>query len=116
MTYSHLTCDGSVCRFPLNIVFRIYDNVLASGIEAIFGFSVVLLQKNEEALLQLKFDDILAFLKTRLFEKYVVGVLYWILFSPPALKTGLSQTHHRRKKRTPFTATLNQLALLATTT
>lgn len=58
--------------FPLDCVFRIYDNVLATGIEAIFGFSVVLLQKNEEALLNLKFDEILAFLKTRLFEQYIL--------------------------------------------
>ena len=64
-------------RFPLEIVFRIYDNVLASGVESIFGFSVVLLQKNEEALLRLKFDDILAFLKNRLFQDYIVS-----LFSP----------------------------------
>lgn len=61
-------------RFPLEIVFRIYDNVVASGIESIFGFSIVLLQKNEEALLKLRFDDILAFLKTRLFEQYIVCV------------------------------------------
>ncbi|THH05281.1 hypothetical protein EW145_g4915 [Phellinidium pouzarii] len=61
-------------RFPLDIVFRIYDNVLASGIESIFGFSVILLQKNEEALLQLKFDDILAFLKNRLFEQYICEI------------------------------------------
>jgi len=58
-------------RFPLEVVFRIYDNVLASGIESIFAFSVVLLQKNEDALLSLKFDEILAFLKTRLFERYM---------------------------------------------
>ncbi|EJD02967.1 RabGAP/TBC [Fomitiporia mediterranea MF3/22] len=57
-------------RFPLEIVFRIYDNILASGIEAVFGFSVVLLQKSEEALLKLKFDEILTFLKNRLFEFY----------------------------------------------
>ena len=59
-------------RFPLDVVFRIYDNVLASGVESIFGFSVVLLQKNEESLLRLKFDDILAFLKNRLFQDYIV--------------------------------------------
>lgn len=58
----------------MDIVFRIYDNVLASGIESIFGFSIVLLQKNEEALLKLRFDDILAFLKTRLFEQYIVSI------------------------------------------
>ena len=59
-------------RFPLDVVFRIYDNVLASGIEAIFAFSVILLQTNEEALLKLKFDEILAFMKTRMFEQYMV--------------------------------------------
>ena len=47
--------------------------MLASGVESIFGFSVILLMKNEEDLLKLKFDDILAFLKNRLFEKYTVG-------------------------------------------
>ncbi|OAX42542.1 RabGAP/TBC [Rhizopogon vinicolor AM-OR11-026] len=62
-------------RFPLNIVFRIYDNCLASGIEAIFAFSVVLLQKNEEILLTLKFDDILAFLKNKIFDRYKIEPL-----------------------------------------
>ncbi|KAJ6625620.1 rab-GTPase-TBC domain-containing protein [Mycena sp. CBHHK59/15] len=59
-------------RFPLDIVFRIYDNCLASGIEAIFGFSVMLLMKNEDILLSLKFDQILAFLNNRLFDRYKV--------------------------------------------
>ncbi|KAF9071745.1 rab-GTPase-TBC domain-containing protein [Rhodocollybia butyracea] len=57
-------------RFPLDIVFRIYDNCLASGIEAIFGFSIALLHKNEDLLLELKFDEILAFLNTKLFDRY----------------------------------------------
>ncbi|KAJ7924841.1 rab-GTPase-TBC domain-containing protein [Mycena leptocephala] len=60
-------------RFPLDIVFRIYDNCLASGIEAIFGFSVMLLLKNEDILLSLKFDQILAFLNNRLFDRYKIG-------------------------------------------
>ncbi|KAG2126289.1 rab-GTPase-TBC domain-containing protein [Suillus clintonianus] len=59
-------------RFPLEIVVRIYDNCLASGIEAIFAFSIVLLQKNEEVLLTLKFDDILAFLKNKIFDRYKI--------------------------------------------
>jgi hypothetical protein len=59
-------------RFPLEIVFRIYDNCLANGIEAIFGFSVALLKKNEEALLTLKFDEILAFLSNKLLDIYKV--------------------------------------------
>ncbi|KAH9949002.1 rab-GTPase-TBC domain-containing protein [Amylocystis lapponica] len=57
-------------RFPLDIVVRIYDNCLASGIEAMFTFSLVLLLKNEETLLSLKFDQLLAFLNTRVFEVY----------------------------------------------
>lgn len=69
-------------RFPLNIVFRIYDTCLASGIEAIFGFSIVLLQKNEETLLSLKFDQILTFLNTRVFERYKVRAPYIILAIP----------------------------------
>jgi hypothetical protein len=54
----------------LEIVFRIYDNCLANGIEAIFGFSITLLKKNEEILLSLKFDEILNFLNTRLLDRY----------------------------------------------
>ena len=61
-------------RFPLEIVFRIYDGCLANGIEAIFGFSVALLKRNEEALLALKFDQILAFLSNRLLDIYKVCV------------------------------------------
>ncbi|KAF5370842.1 hypothetical protein D9758_002060 [Tetrapyrgos nigripes] len=56
--------------FPLQIVYRIYDNVLANGIEAIFGFSVALLHKNEDLLLNMKFDEILAFLNTKVLDRY----------------------------------------------
>ncbi|KAG6332383.1 hypothetical protein ID866_6703 [Astraeus odoratus] len=58
--------------FPLEIVFRIYDTCLASGIEAIFAFSIALLQKNEETLLSMKFDEILVFLKQRVFDPYKI--------------------------------------------
>ena len=62
-------------RFPLEIVFRIYDSCLANGIEAIFGFSVALLKKNEDALLALKFDAILSFLSNKLLDIYKACVL-----------------------------------------
>jgi ecotropic viral integration site 5 protein len=62
-------------RFPLEIVFRIYDNCLANGIEAIFGYSVMLLKKNEDALLGLKFDEILAFMNKKLLDCYTVRFL-----------------------------------------
>jgi len=59
-------------RFPLEVVFRIYDNCLANGIEAIFGYSVMLLKKNEDTLLGLKFDEILAFMNSKLFDCYLI--------------------------------------------
>jgi len=63
----------SLHRFPLEIVYRIYDSCLANGIEAIFSFSIQLLVANEEALLKLRFDEILAFLNNKLFDVYKVG-------------------------------------------
>lgn len=62
--------------FPLEIVFRIYDHCLANGIEAIFGFSIALLKKNEGQLLGLKFDEILDFLNNRLLDRYMVNVQF----------------------------------------
>jgi ecotropic viral integration site 5 protein len=59
--------------FPLEIVFRIFDNCLASGIEAIFGFAISLLQKNEAMLLSLKFDELVAFLNTGVVDAYKAG-------------------------------------------
>lgn len=61
-------------RFPLDIVFRIFDNCLASGIEAIFGFALSLLQKNEERLLSLKFDELVGFLNTGIIDTYKLPV------------------------------------------
>ncbi|KAF8313102.1 RabGAP/TBC [Clavulina sp. PMI_390] len=60
-------------RFPLPIVYRIFDHLFATGVESIFGFSLVLLQSNEESLLKLKFDSILDYLKSALFDAYLVA-------------------------------------------
>jgi hypothetical protein len=79
ITYSTHTHFVVTPRFPLELVFRIYDNCLASGIEAIFGFGIVLLHKNEDALLGLKFDEILEFLNNRLLERYKVCIVYCFL-------------------------------------
>ena len=56
----------------MDIVFRIFDNCLASGIEALFAFSIALLYKNEERLLAMKFDELLNFLNTKIFDVYLV--------------------------------------------
>ncbi|KAI1785190.1 RabGAP/TBC [Ganoderma leucocontextum] len=60
-------------RFPMDIVFRIYDNCLASGIEAMFAFSMTLLSKNETTLLSMKFDQLIQFLNQRVFDIYQIG-------------------------------------------
>lgn len=57
-------------RFPLEIVFRIFDNCFATGIEVMFRFALVLLIKNEDLLLKLKFDDILSFFKNQILDRY----------------------------------------------
>jgi ecotropic viral integration site 5 protein len=54
------------------MVFRIFDHVLATGVDAIFSFSVLLLQKNEQILLNMSFDQILEFLKSSLLDCYKV--------------------------------------------
>ncbi|KAI0699221.1 RabGAP/TBC [Cytidiella melzeri] len=59
-------------KFPLSVVFRIYDNVLASGVEAMFSFSIMLLAKNEQTLLSLKFDQLLVFLNSKMLDAYKV--------------------------------------------
>jgi len=65
----------------LEIVFRIFDHCLANGIEAIFGFSIGLLRKNEENLLELKFDEILDFLNNKVLDQYKASIclVYYIV-------------------------------------
>lgn len=64
-------------------MFRIYDNILATGIEAIFGFALALLKRSEEQLLKLKFDDILEYMRNKLFEAYRVGIAMWCSLHKP---------------------------------
>ncbi|KAF9650901.1 RabGAP/TBC [Thelephora ganbajun] len=57
-------------RFPHDMVFRIFDNILATGVEALFGFSLVMLQKNEDKLLAMKFDEMVVYLNNKIFDTY----------------------------------------------
>jgi hypothetical protein len=61
--------------FPMPVVYRVYDNCLANGIEAIFGFCLALMQKNEDQLLRLKFDEILSYLNNKLLSPYRVSII-----------------------------------------
>jgi len=65
-------CYGSR-RFPLSLVYRIFDIVFAEGIEAIFRFSLALMRRNEEKLLALDFEGILKFLGNEVFDCYKVS-------------------------------------------
>jgi hypothetical protein len=58
-------------KFPLQIVMRIYDIVIAEGIEAILRFGVALVKKNADTILSLEFDAVLTFLKEKIFDYYV---------------------------------------------
>jgi len=54
------------------MVFRIFDNILATGVEALLGFSLVILQKNEEKLLAMEFDEMAAYLNNKIFDTFRV--------------------------------------------
>ncbi|KAL7416402.1 rab-GTPase-TBC domain-containing protein [Mrakia frigida] len=57
-------------RFPLALVYRVFDIIFAEGIEAVFRFALALLIKNEEQLLALEFEGILKYLSSELFDCY----------------------------------------------
>lgn len=59
-------------KFPLSLVFRIYDTIFMEGIESIFRFSIALLKKNEKKLIEMDFEPLLEYLKSGLFESYQV--------------------------------------------
>jgi hypothetical protein len=60
-------------RFPLQLVQRIYDLILASSLPpSILKFAIVLMQKNREALLEMRdMAQISHFLKEKLFDVYI---------------------------------------------
>lgn len=59
-------------RFPLQLVLRVYDLLFSEGLTAILKFGIVLMQKNKEALLQMKdMSHLTTFLKEKLFDVYI---------------------------------------------
>ncbi|ODV58631.1 RabGAP/TBC, partial [Ascoidea rubescens DSM 1968] len=59
-------------KFPLEIVLRIYDIVVAEGTEAVLKFAIAFMTKNSDKLLKLNFDQLLEFLKDKLFDYYLI--------------------------------------------
>lgn len=66
-------------KFPMNLVVRILDIVIAEGLEAILRFGVAVMKKNAEAVLELEFERCLDFLQTGLFDTYKVSKLFCVL-------------------------------------
>lgn len=59
-------------RFPLQLVLRIYDLVFSEGLTAILKFGIVLMQRNKEALLEMKdMGHLTTFLKEKVFDVYI---------------------------------------------
>ena len=78
------------------MVFRIFDNILATGVEALFGFGLVMLQKNEEKLLAMKFEEMIVYLNNRIFDTYRVRL---ICHSSPAPRALIHSCFRRRMAR-----------------
>jgi hypothetical protein len=59
-------------RFPLQLVLRVYDLIFSEGLTAILKFGIVLMQRNREALLEMKdMGQLTTFLKEKLFDVYI---------------------------------------------
>ena len=54
------------------MVMRIFDVVIAEGLEAILRFGVAVMKKNAETVLELEFEKCMEFLQTGLFDVYKV--------------------------------------------
>ncbi|CAO3650475.1 unnamed protein product [Mucor fragilis] len=57
-------------KFPLNLVYRIYDVIFTEGISSIFKFAIALLKRNQTTILGFDFEHLLDFLKNGLFKEY----------------------------------------------
>ncbi|KAK5116064.1 hypothetical protein LTR85_009346 [Meristemomyces frigidus] len=59
-------------RFPLQLVLRVYDLIFSEGLTAILKFGIVLMQRNREALLEMKdMSHLTTFLKEKIFDVYI---------------------------------------------
>jgi len=59
-------------RFPLQLVLRVYDLIFSEGLTAILKFGIVLMQRNREALLEMRdMSHLTTFLKEKLFDVYI---------------------------------------------
>ncbi|KAK9367089.1 rab-GTPase-TBC domain-containing protein [Lipomyces kononenkoae] len=80
-------------KFPLPIVLRIFDIVVAEGLEAILRFGVALLRRNADAIGNLDFDALVNFLKNGLFDVYIDSESSNKQHRTPSIFRGSSSNH-----------------------
>lgn len=59
-------------KFPYEFVIRIFDIILVEGLEALLKFALVIVIKNKDKILSMKFDELLEFLQDDLFNIYLL--------------------------------------------
>ncbi|KAF9437973.1 GTPase-activating protein [Entomortierella beljakovae] len=57
-------------KFPLDLVFRIYDILFVEGVDSLLRFAIALLKANEDKILSHDFETLIEFLKNGLFDHY----------------------------------------------
>ncbi|KAG0305627.1 GTPase-activating protein [Dissophora globulifera] len=57
-------------KFPLELVYRVYDIILVEGVDSMLRFAIALLKANHDRILSLDFEVLIEFLKSGLFGYY----------------------------------------------
>ncbi|ORZ27147.1 rab-GTPase-TBC domain-domain-containing protein [Lobosporangium transversale] len=65
-------------KFPLDLVFRIYDILFVEGVESLLRFGIALLKANHDQILHHDFEALVDFLKNGLFEYYKVTTTLFV--------------------------------------
>lgn len=60
-------------KFPLELVFRVYDIIFVEGIDSLLRFAIALLKANHDKILNHDFETLIEYLKNGLFEYYMVS-------------------------------------------
>ncbi|KAG0324984.1 GTPase-activating protein [Podila horticola] len=58
-------------KFPLELVFRVYDIIFVEGIDSLLRFAIALLKANHDKILNHDFETLIEYLKNGLFEYYL---------------------------------------------
>ncbi|KAG0075132.1 GTPase-activating protein [Podila epicladia] len=58
-------------KFPLELVFRVYDIIFVEGIDSLLRFAIALLKANHDKILNHDFETLIEYLKNGLFEYYM---------------------------------------------